>query len=168
MGYDEFFLVGMDGTSQQRELAGTDEEGKSNVPHFYDEHPGKNSILWDIAWGNIAHFLGKKGKSITNLSTETAITQIERRSHLDYWSPDTGVWKWPWGCEYSGQAAIFNTPYVHELMANSPQDSPGALDRMGYVEPGRGTAGLAPANHNPSKQEDKAFLQEYLRGGLFV
>lgn len=168
MGYDEFYLIGMDGTSQQRELAGTDEEGKSNVPHFYDEHPGKDSMLWDIAWGNIAHFLAKKGKSITNLSTETAITQIERRSYLDYWNPDTGMWKRPWGCKYPGSAALLAACLCNEFVAGAPQDGPGALDGVGHMVFGGGASDFTASNKDSPKQKDKALSQEYLRGGLYV
>lgn len=88
MGYDRFYLVGMDGTSQQRELSGVDSEGRSNIPHFYntEEKPAKNSMLWDIAWGNIyRHMYHNRGKEIINLSTETAITQLPRedlREHI--------------------------------------------------------------------------------------
>ncbi len=166
MGYDEFFLIGMDGTSQERELAGTDEEGRSNVPHFYDDHPGKNSMLWDIAWGNIAHFLGEKGKSITNLSTQTAITQIERRDYNDFWESDTGLWKRPWGGEHSGSAAFFDANLRNESMAGTPQDNPGALDSLGYMESGRSPARFAREYLGTPEQADPPILHEYLRGAL--
>lgn len=163
MGFDEFFLIGMDGTSQQRELVGTDGEGRSNVPHFYDEHPGKNSMLWDIAWGNIAHFLGEKGKSITNLSTKTAITQIERRDYNDVWESDTGMWKWPRGHKYSGQAPFYNVNLRYEPVADTPQDSPGALDGLGHVVPSRSTTVLEEEHFYTPQQAYSAILSKHIR-----
>jgi hypothetical protein len=84
LGYEKFYLVGMDGTSQARELSGVDEFGKSHVPHFYDDNPGKDSKLWDIAWGNMYRFMYKRGKEIVNLSSRTAITQLPRESWREH------------------------------------------------------------------------------------
>ena len=95
IGFDEFYLIGMDGTSQQRELDGVDDEGKSNVPHFYDEHPAKNSTLWDIAWGNLYRYMRhEKGKEIINLTPDTAITQLPKVNYAEHFKshPNSGLW----------------------------------------------------------------------------
>lgn len=94
IGYDEFYLVGMDGTSQQKELDGTDDRGKSNVPHFYDDHPAKNSMLWDIAWGNLYRYMRhERGKEIINLTPGTAVTQLPKVDYAEHFKAhlDSGV-----------------------------------------------------------------------------
>ena len=166
MGYDEFYLVGMDGTSQQKELAGTDGEGRSNVPHFYDNHPGKNSVLWDIAWGNMAYHLKERGKSITNLSTKTAITQIPRRDYLDFYEPNIGCWVWPEHHKRAGQVTVRASSLFHESVADAPPYITRALDRLGHLVVSTNDAGCVKIGRtDPSQSEDFALLQEYISGG---
>lgn len=95
IGYEKFLLVGMDGTVQVRELDGVDDEGRSNLPHFYDpNHEGRHSKLWDIAWGNMYRFMYKKGKEIVNLSTKTEITQLPQEDWHVYFGTHYNRWVW--------------------------------------------------------------------------
>ena len=165
MGFDDIYLVVMEGTSQARELSGVDEFGKSSIPHFYDDNPAKDSMLWDIAWGNMAHYLGQKGKSITNLSTKTAITQLMRRNHLDFFEPDTGRWKWPGSNQYPGQALVHNANLRNESVARPPSDSSGALDGLGHMELDRSPARFARKYLGTFERQDQAILQGHVQGG---
>jgi len=85
IGYTEFLLVGVDGTKQARHFDEVDSYGRSLIPHFYDDgHEGVQSVLWDMAWGNLLWHMSSKGKPITNLSTRTAMTQLPRERWEDY------------------------------------------------------------------------------------
>jgi len=165
MGFDDIYLVGMDGTSQQRELSGVDEFGKSTVPHFYDDHPGKDSMLWDIAWGNMAHYLARRNKTITNLSSKTAITQLIRRNHLDFFEADTGRWKRSGSIEHPGQVAVSVATILNELVADTPPHYPDPLDSMGHVVADRGSAEFAREYLGSFEQTDRAVLPRNIRGG---
>lgn len=165
MGFDDIYLIGMDGTSQAGELSGVDEYGKSGMPHFYDDKPGKDSILWDIAWGNMAHYLGEKNKSITNLSSKTAITQLLRRDHRDFFiESDSGGGEWPGGFKHPGRTAILHANLRNEPVASaSPYDSR-ALDGVGHVVPDRGLADFEREYLGTFEPPDPELLPKHVRG----
>ena len=164
MGFDDIYLVGMDGTSQVGSIDDFDESGRSNIPHFYDDHPAKDSMLWDIAWGNMAHYLVQRNKSITNLSSKTAITQVLRRNHLDFFESDTGRWKWPRSNQYPGQALVHNANLRNESVARPPSDNPGALDGLGHMELDRSPARFAREYLGTFEPQDRDVLPRHLRG----
>ena len=136
--------------------------------HFYDDNPAKDSVLWDIAWGNMAHHLGQRGKSITNLSSETAITQLVRRNHLDFFEADTGRWKWPGGNQYPGQALVRNANLRNESVARLSSDNPDTLDGLGYMELDRSPANFAREYLGTFEPQDRDVLPKHLHGGESV
>lgn len=97
MGYDRFYLVGMDGTAQLREISGVDLEGRSEIPHFYntEDKAQRQSKLWDISWGNMyRHMRYTRGKEIINLSTQTHITQLPRQDINEHIQTDPHSRMW--------------------------------------------------------------------------
>jgi hypothetical protein len=169
MGYETFYLVGMDGTSQVGQAEFFDEQGKSNIPHFYDDKPNeqKASRAWDIAWGNLLHHVGRKGKKIINLSTRTAITQLPREDHLDVWQrkSDLSVRERAIYEKRAPSRSIQLPHFYDEQMAGGEPNKAGALDRMGHMAPGGRSPQDLGRNAYSSKQEDLSVLQKHLRGG---